>query len=1156
MATPEMFLQAAIFLSFISPQQARRYFIEFQQQQPKNFFLWVQENRYLTAQQITQIQQHLQIQKNKTMSETNQVAESFFIGHQPKPCFDETIDADTQSSGFAIGTQFNHYIIQKELGKGGMGIVYQALDRRLQRVVAIKVIRADVQLTAQQIEQFLAEARAIAQIDHRCIVKIYEIGNAPQHYLAMEYIPGKTLKEVIGNHKWPPKKIAAFMRQCALALDFVHNKNIIHRDLKPSNIILDQAEKPKITDFGLAKEVNRKKEGSSGFIGTPAYASPEQVRGAKNISYATDVYSLGTVLYEFLTQRPPYQGEIFNIFFQILNSDLIAPRNLNPDIPKELEAICLKAMHKSRKNRYRDMRAFARDLQNYIEDKPVVAKPPSYLEKCAKFVRRNKLVSSLVISTFIALIITIVYLLQVIELEKSLSTLHEKQKKLASSIVDQEKVIAVQKKDMLEQQQKLEIQKQRIQEQEKKFYRQEIVQIYNHIKSTGNSKEVEERLQRISQPDHFEWRWLQKMRDTSLHSFHYNEKALYSFFEAAGTVRSFYTHHMHSWKPIFATQTTSNVKKIVYEERVLNNVLLSPNRKMCAYLYTRGVVALENLQTKKVSYIKVFDNGMSSVSGISFHANGKTLVAWGRGFIHLIDCVNHKLQLTIDIVRLGNNGLYSCQLIDDELLFSWHSSIYKVHLPKIKKTQLLITEGMRKKLVTRLDFSNVKPIVSLKCTDDFWIIVSLNVIYKYDVHSKKITAFETNNKQRKYLNVAISHNQKYLVAWVDNNIDLWSIEKKQLLHSLVGHNSPVNSCNFSDDDKVLFSHDVNGTTKIWEIDKRNFINDRNTEIFQTCAIDNLIINVGMRKVTIWDLQKQKLLAHHFSIHQFYSVSAIKIAPQQYTIIAGHNRNSGLSVFTWDGKILRWQKFHEDLLRRLSKQSMPDDLQNKVQRCFFINYQGRQLFAATYLNKILIWEKHLWLDNKTTPQQVFGCSSRIIHDIAYERSRGSFAIVDGRSLHIWKPFTQSAQTISKLSGATRALFSLTAVTWIDEQRVVIGNRKGGLFVVDIEKQQVEKILSGHFDVVKRCAINKQQTRLISTDVKGNAYVWDLSNEREVTPLLKLGFHSRLIGDKGESLNNILFVENQKNGVDEHVLLTSREATYILHAPYFALKKQKK
>ncbi|BBM84053.1 WD40 repeat domain-containing serine/threonine-protein kinase [Candidatus Uabimicrobium amorphum] len=1164
MSEPELFLQTAILLNFISPQQARRYFIEFQQQPQKNFFLWLEINGYLMNEQIIKIQQYLQKQQTQMTSETNQISESFFVANKNENCFAETLDVDTPSSSLGAGTQFNHYIIQKELGKGGMGEVYQALDRRLQRVVAIKIIRADVRLTTPQIEQFLAEARAIAQIDHPAIVKIFEIGNTPQHYIAMEYIPGRQLKEAIKSEEWSPKKIAAFIQQCALALDFVHNKNIIHRDLKPSNIMLTQAENPKITDFGLAKELSRKKEGSSGFVGTPAYASPEQVRGAQNISYATDIYSLGAVLYELLTHRPPYQGETFNIFFQILNYDIIAPRSLNPDIPKELEAICLKAMHKARRNRYDNMRAFARDLRNYIENKPVAAKPPSYLGKCAKLLRRNKLISSLVISTFLASIGTIIYLLQAMELQQSVSVLRAKERQLAEDIAKHEKSIGQQQQRLKQQQRQLQEQEQRSQQQEKrlqqqakKFYRQEITQINRQMEISGNSDDIEERLEFIRKPRHLEWRWLKKKSDTSLHSFFFREQAHHSFLGPHGTINTFYSYHAHTWKPTTTLQTKSDFKKIVYKERVLTNVLRSPNRQVCIYLYTRGIIALENLQTKKRTYIQVVDSGFSSVVGVSFHANSKTAVVWGRGYIYLVDCVNHRLKTTIDLTTLGNNTNYSCELVGDELLFCWYAEVYKVYLPKVKKTEFLLTEGVRRGFVSRIDFTTLQPIIRLKCTRDFWILANANTIYFYNVKSRKTTPFRTGKKGREYEKMTMSHNKKYLVSWGEKNIDLWSIKKKQMVHSFVGHAYKVNACNFSFDDKILFSHGAKGVVKMWDVARRDSINYRNTNLFQTMVINNLVINVGSRKVTIWDLPQQKLLAHHFSIHEFYSVDAIETAPGRYTIVVGHSRNSGLSIFTWNGKELKLQKFYPDLHNKLGRKQ-PDDLNHhRVRHCYFVDYEGQKLLATTYLDSIFIWGKNLWRDDKPQARQIFKCSRHFIRAVLYDKTKESFVIVDASNVHLWKPFTQIKQTISKLPKTANIISALTAATWLDRERIIAGNSNGKLFMINLEKRKLEKIFRGHYDIVKCCAVNKQKTRLISSDMKGNAYIWDLSaNEREITPLLKLRFYSPLNSSAHQSIGHISFVENQKNNIAAYILLTSREATYILHAPYPVAKKQKK
>lgn len=298
-----------------------------------------------------------------------------------------------------------HYVIEKELGRGGMGIVYKAYDTKLERTVALKVL-LNKGLTEKQIQRFVLEAKATAKLKHPNIVEIYDIGKTPENYFTMEYIEGKTISSLVSQNKIKITQAAKIIKKVAEALHYAHKNGIIHRDIKPSNIIIDKNGEPKIMDFGLVKVVDNKEQLSlSGeAIGTPSYMSPEQA-DCKKVTKESDIYSVGATLYEILTKRPPFQGATnYNIIYQIFENDPIRPRLLNPDTPKDLENICLKCMHKKPEKRYKNGRLLAQDIERYLNGKVVKARSVGIFEKSQKLVMRNKKESiTLVILCFIGL---------------------------------------------------------------------------------------------------------------------------------------------------------------------------------------------------------------------------------------------------------------------------------------------------------------------------------------------------------------------------------------------------------------------------------------------------------------------------------------------------------------------------------------------------------------------------------------------------------------------------------------------------------------------------------------------------------------------------------------------------------------------------------
>ncbi|WP_372370954.1 protein kinase [Candidatus Uabimicrobium sp. HlEnr_7] len=300
----------------------------------------------------------------------------------------ESLSSKGVSRGFFFnkGEYFGEYQVLDKLGSGGMGIVYKVMDINLKRVVALKLI-SSLDITEQEKELFLREAAACAQLNHPNIIRVFEVGNSPSIYYTMECIDGGNLKECMG--KLSIKEKANLIRKCAVALDVMHRKNMIHRDIKPTNIMVTIDGQPKLMDFGLVKSTNEMSQ-SGKIVGTPFYMSPEQARG-KDVGKLSDLYSLGATLYECLTGKKIFQeGNYIRLLERIQKEEPITLRKLNSDIPEDLETICLKTLEKNPKNRYKNMRLFAKDLQNFLENRPINASPPSKWKVMIKFFERNK----------------------------------------------------------------------------------------------------------------------------------------------------------------------------------------------------------------------------------------------------------------------------------------------------------------------------------------------------------------------------------------------------------------------------------------------------------------------------------------------------------------------------------------------------------------------------------------------------------------------------------------------------------------------------------------------------------------------------------------------------------------------------------------------
>jgi tRNA A-37 threonylcarbamoyl transferase component Bud32/tetratricopeptide (TPR) repeat protein len=328
----------------------------------------------------------------------------------PQPVADAPAAGDPSESDTADGAaQFiaPGFKILGELGHGGMGTVYKARQVRLKRVVALKVIRADAYADRAAAARFHAEAEAAARIQHPNIVQVFEVGeHEGMGYLVLEYVAGGSLNSRLAGLLQQARDSARLLETLARAIHYAHRHGIVHRDLKPSNILLTDDGVPKISDFGLAKLLERD-EGLTqpgDIVGTPSYMAPEQIRGfSHKITPATDVYSLGAILYEMLTGRPPFKGTtLLSTIQQVSSQEPLAPGKIQRHTPRDLEIICLKCLEKDPRRRYATALELAEDLERYLDGRPILARPTPAWERAWKWARRRPSAATALSSALLA----------------------------------------------------------------------------------------------------------------------------------------------------------------------------------------------------------------------------------------------------------------------------------------------------------------------------------------------------------------------------------------------------------------------------------------------------------------------------------------------------------------------------------------------------------------------------------------------------------------------------------------------------------------------------------------------------------------------------------------------------------------------------------
>jgi WD40 repeat protein/serine/threonine protein kinase len=371
------------------------------------------------------------------------------------------------------------YEILGELGRGGMGVVYKARQLGLNRLTAVKMILAGGHAGAEALTRFHAEAEAAAALHHPHIVAVYEVGaqdGCP--FFSMEYVAGGSLKDRLQGLPQPAEEAARLVESLARAVSFAHERGIVHRDLKPANILLqksftteDTEERkgavetslplrssvssvvkgftPKITDFGLVKRLDLGQQTQSGqILGTPDYMAPEQAAGKGNrVGPTVDIYSLGAILYELLTGRRPFQAaSALETLEQVRQQEPVPPRRVQPQVPRDLDTICLKCLAKEPGKRYASALALAEDLRRFLTDEPIQARPPSLGERCARWVRHHKAVAVAFAAISVTLVAaTMISLLAAFqkETERQKATRAQERAEKAQQLAEERRELAV-----------------------------------------------------------------------------------------------------------------------------------------------------------------------------------------------------------------------------------------------------------------------------------------------------------------------------------------------------------------------------------------------------------------------------------------------------------------------------------------------------------------------------------------------------------------------------------------------------------------------------------------------------------------------------------------------------------------------------------------
>lgn len=715
--------------------------------------------------------------------------------------------------------QFGRYQIVAELGRGGMGKVYRVYDPQLKREGALKTMLAGTD--PQQVKRFLKEAEAMARLSHPNIVKVYDIGNLHNtYYFTMELIKGKNLSQLIRDGKMTVRRAVEIAKKVALAIDYAHKEGILHRDIKPSNIMMENNSEPKIMDFGLAleRESDTRLSKSGAVIGTPAYMPPEQAEGKrKEIDERSDVYSLGAVLYELLTETAPFHGSNTHVIInQVLNKDPIAPSRISKTVPKDVEKICLKAMAKEKRLRYQSAHEMALDLERFLNGEPVVAMELGAGYRLKKWVKKNRV---LTMSSILFLVLLAVAGIIFIGQKK------QQQEDKAKVQLAEKKVLEAEKKALEE-----ERKTRRVREEEQRKTVESLVSSY------------------FEQAD---WLcaagYLQKACLLLAQALYIGEREEAS----AKLLRRMQLRLAYRFPEL------SSRWEVWEENAHLEALAFRPDGKQIVMLRrTDGKVKIYDLATRQAEVLYQVND--TNFLALSFHPQGN-LLALGAddSTIHLVDMTTRQLRRCF---RAGHSeSVTSVSFSQDGKLLASASRDGHICIWDVEKDEPQASLIGHLDRVYAVAFSPNQNLVASGGADQSVIL--------WEMQDNKWSRKVLRGHAGGIMCVAFSPNGKILASGgEEGDIRLWDVSSKNLRNILKGHSLEVNALAFSPDGNTLVSASDDTTVRLWDMHTENIReilqgHQANAEGVAFCPDGKLIASAGRDStMRIWKLKQAKLHA--------------------------------------------------------------------------------------------------------------------------------------------------------------------------------------------------------------------------------------------------------------------------------------------------------